>query len=126
MLSSFGLVLVAFASLAFMKLVKVTVDRRNSPVAELRGPPGTDRSGRKLFNSDDHGFLFEEWAKEYGPVFKVSIGLGWRAVVLCDPKAISYMHAKDGYTYRRHPILAAMVKAWVSLTVYSMTKDFLS
>ena len=124
MLSAFGLVLVAIASLAFLKLVKVTVDRRNSPLAELRGPPRTDGSGRKLFSPDDHGFLFEEWAKEYGSIFKVSLGFGWRTVVICDPKAISYLHAKDGSTYVRHPILAALVNAWVSISY--ATKDFIS
>ncbi|KAG2095863.1 cytochrome P450 [Suillus cothurnatus] len=47
--------------------------------------------------------LYEHWAREYGPVYKVPHVLGLSKVVLWDPKAISHFFARDTWSYNQTP-----------------------
>lgn len=57
--------------------------------------------------------LYECWAKEYGPVYKVPHVLGLSRVVLWDPKAISHVFARDMWLYNQTPFNKAAVRATV-------------
>ncbi|KAF7969717.1 hypothetical protein HWV62_26120 [Athelia sp. TMB] len=43
--------------------------------------------------------FFEQWAREYGSVFRVPTAMGQNQLVLCDPKAISHLYSKETYGF---------------------------
>ncbi|KAG1884427.1 hypothetical protein F4604DRAFT_1519513, partial [Suillus subluteus] len=45
--------------------------------------------------------LYECWAREYGPVYKVPDIFGQSKVILWDPKAISHFFARDTWLYNQ-------------------------
>ncbi|KAG2137925.1 cytochrome P450 [Suillus clintonianus] len=47
--------------------------------------------------------LYERWADEYGPVYKIPLVLGESKVILWDPKAIAHFFAKDTWLYNQTP-----------------------
>jgi cytochrome P450 len=101
---------------ALTKLVRIVIKRTNSPLALLKGPPGTSKFlPGGLFDylsSDDIGALCELWARQYGAVFKIPTWLGGSHVILCDPKAVAHVYAKDGFAYLRSPPTKTLVKAF--------------
>ena len=103
--------------IALTKLARLVVKRSNSPLALLRGPPATSNIiPRRLFefiSSDDVGSLCERWARHYGPIFKIPTFLGGSHVVLCDPKAVAHVYAKDGFAYLRNPFTKAILGTFV-------------
>ena len=80
----------------------VLAARRKFKTTRLRGPPRTNLiygCSKDLFKSIVTGSLFEQWAKEYGPVYEVPTTLGGNKIVLCDPKAIAHFYARETWTY---------------------------
>ena len=76
--------------------------RRKFKTTSLRGPPRSSLiygASKDLLKSIDAGSTFEQWAKEYGPVYEVPTILGGSKIVLCDPKAIAHYYAKETWTY---------------------------
>jgi hypothetical protein len=72
----------------------------------LPGPPSDSYFfgvSKLLSNAVDPAVLYEQWAKEYGPVFRVPLALGSSRVVLCDPKAIAYFYSREttGFVMRK-------------------------
>lgn len=57
--------------------------------------------------------LYERWAIEYGPVYKVPHVLGLSKVILWDPKAISHFFARDTWLYNQTPFNKAVVRTIV-------------
>ncbi|KAG1762538.1 cytochrome P450 [Suillus occidentalis] len=57
--------------------------------------------------------LYEHWAIEYGPVYKVPHVLGLSRVILWDPKAISHFFARDTWLYNQTPFNKAAVRTIV-------------
>ncbi|KIL62639.1 hypothetical protein M378DRAFT_165469 [Amanita muscaria Koide BX008] len=126
MTSVLSLGLLIALPLVLTKLTKDFIDRRNSPLAELRGPPRkTLFSGRRRdpFSSDNIQVRTAKWAEEYGSVYKTTTALGWTIVVLCDPKAIAHFHAKDGTTYARLPFLNTLTEAMMGPNMLSADKE---
>ncbi|KIL62637.1 hypothetical protein M378DRAFT_108174 [Amanita muscaria Koide BX008] len=78
---------------------------------------------REKFFENDFGLRLEKWANEYGSVYKLPIGLGRSHVILCDPKAITHFHAKDGFTYLRHPFLKAVLEMFLGHSMVTTDKD---
>ncbi|KAG1893815.1 cytochrome P450 [Suillus fuscotomentosus] len=54
--------------------------------------------------------LYERWAKEYGPMYKVPGVFGQSMVVLWDPKAISHFFARDTWLYNQTPFNRIVVQ----------------
>ena len=80
----------------------VLAARRKFKTTRLRGPPRTHLIygvSKDLFKSSSTGSLFEQWAKEYGPVYEVPTTLGGNKIVLCDPKAVAHYYARETWTY---------------------------
>ena len=98
--------------------VRIVIKRANSPLALLKGPPSTSNIlPERLFeflSSDDIGSLCELWARQCGLVFKIPTWFGGDHVVVCDPKALAHLHAKDGFTYLRSPLTKTLTKTFVS------------
>ena len=49
--------------------------------------------------AEDSGSLYENWAIEYGVVYKVPALLGSWCVILCDPKAIAHFYVRETFLY---------------------------
>lgn len=80
----------------------VRILRRRSKTTRLKGP--ASRSwifgvARFLRESGDEALVYEEWAEQYGVVFRMPMALGSSRVVLCDPKAIQHFYSKETYGY---------------------------
>ena len=79
--------------------------RKKSPNAtKLRGPKAKNPIfgvAGLLAAEDDPSVYFEQWAKEYGNAYQIPAPLGYRAIVMLDPKAISYFYSKDTYSIGR-------------------------
>jgi hypothetical protein len=85
---------------------------RKSPqqlrTTQLRGPPSESvlyGVGKRILDFEGSGATFETWAQEYGRVYTVPSILGSKWIVLCDPKAIAHLYAKDASTYMHTPFL---------------------
>lgn len=73
---------------------------------KLRGPPSSHWffGVSKDTGSHNGGQLFEEWAKEYGPVYRVPALAGSKRVVLTDPKAVAHFYSLETFTYVHTPM----------------------
>ncbi|KAG2132746.1 cytochrome P450 [Suillus clintonianus] len=103
----------SFAALwAFVKVLRVL--RLRSKTTQLRGPPRTSfiyGVSRDLDSSHDSGAMFEHWATEYGVVYMIPGVLGQNMLVLCDPKAIAHLYARETWTYMQTPSSLAFMEA---------------
>lgn len=69
---------------------------------------------RYLKESDDPGILYEQWAAEYGPVFRIPGGFGSSRVAVCDPKASAHFYAKDTFGYVQAGLMRVIIENIVS------------
>jgi hypothetical protein len=80
----------------------VRILRRGTKTTPLKGP-ATKSSvfgvSRFLREHKDSSLVYEEWAEQYGAVFRTPIGLGGTQVILCDPKAMQHFYSKETYAY---------------------------
>lgn len=75
--------------------------RTRAKTTTLPGPPSESwlfGVSRQVFNGDS-GVLYEQWSKEYGPVFQVPGVMGQRRTVITDPKALAHFFGKQGVGY---------------------------
>ncbi|KAG2098923.1 cytochrome P450 [Suillus discolor] len=89
------------------------VYRRQQRTTHIRGPqsPGWVFGFAKIMlDSTATTELYERWAKEYGPVYKVPGIFGQSRVVLWDPKAISHFFARDTWLYNQTPFNKIVVQ----------------
>jgi len=102
---------VVFASLAVWLLLRnLNSSRKHVTTTKLRGPARKSRLygvGRIIEESQDASSLFEQWENDYGPVYTIPHALGSSQVILCDPKAASYMLARDTLVYDHPPVTKA-------------------
>ncbi|KAG2152823.1 cytochrome P450 [Suillus clintonianus] len=92
--------------LILVSLYLLQVYRRRQRTTRLRGPqsPSWVFGFAKTVNSAAIiTELYEKWAIEYGPVYKVPDVLGESRVILWDPKAISHLFARDTWLYHQTP-----------------------
>ncbi|THU90349.1 hypothetical protein K435DRAFT_676192, partial [Dendrothele bispora CBS 962.96] len=54
---------------------------------------------RYLINAEDSASIYEEWASRYGWVYQVPGVLGYKRVVLCDPKAVAHFYTRETTIY---------------------------
>ncbi|KAG2739224.1 cytochrome P450 [Suillus brevipes Sb2] len=92
------------------------VYRRNQRATRIRGPqsPGWAFGFAKIIlDSATTTELYERWAREYGPVYKVPGVFGQPRVILWDPKAISHFFARDTWLYNQTPFNKIAVRATI-------------
>ncbi|KAG2064190.1 cytochrome P450 [Suillus decipiens] len=80
------------------------VYRRKQRTTPLRGPqsPGwVFGFAKTILDSTITNELYEDWAREYGPVYKVPCVFGQSRVMLWDPKAVSHFFVKDTWSYNQ-------------------------
>ncbi|KAK1220157.1 hypothetical protein PQX77_017096 [Marasmius sp. AFHP31] len=76
-------------------------------VTPLDGPSSKNKIfglTKELQTSEDVGKLYEDWATEYGSVYKVPTSLGTEKIMLLDPKAISHFYSKETFVYVGTPL----------------------
>lgn len=91
---------------------------RRSRTTRLKGPPSNSYifgKNKELFGVTAIGDVYEDWEKEYGPIYAVPSTLGSKAVVLCDPKALAHFFSKDTYTYQQTKTIRLLNAIMVSL-----------
>lgn len=49
--------------------------------------------------SVDPGAIYEDWAMNYGPAFRIPGGFGSSRIVICDPKANAHFYSKETFGY---------------------------
>jgi len=117
-LRTYDIVLFAFIILASTKLIQYLLYRSTSRLAKLKGPSNTSiLFGRstEIIKSLDRSAVYEQWANQYGAVYKIPTAMGGTRVVICDPKAISHILAKDTYTYIGVPLFRKLMTKFVSV-----------
>ncbi len=101
-----------------VKLVQFIINqRRSSRLPRLKGPPNRNPLFgrlREVLASKDRAGIYQRWTDEYGAVFQMPAQIGSRRIILCDPKAITYLHSKDSLTYQAMPISKVFLKKFVS------------
>ncbi|KAG1839559.1 cytochrome P450 [Suillus subalutaceus] len=82
------------------------VYRQRQRTTRIRGPQSPSwvyGFAKTALNSTATTELYEQWAKVYGPVYKVPHVLGQSRVILWDPKATSHFFARDTWFYNQTP-----------------------
>lgn len=87
----------------------VRILRRRAKTTPLKGPASKSLVfGNSRFLStqkdSDAALVYEEWAEQYGAVYRVPTTFGGTKVILCDPKAIQHFYSKDTYGYVQNPM----------------------
>lgn len=72
---------------------------------------GLDHS---IESSEDPGAVYERWATEYGPAFKVPGAFGSSKIVIVDPKANAHFYAKETFVYVQTKFTRMFLKNLVS------------
>lgn len=83
----------------------------------LRGPPAKNWffGVSKQVLDGDAAKMFEDWTKEYGPVFQIPRPLGARQIVLTDPKAVAHFYSKESTTYMKSEFIKAIITSVVNI-----------
>ncbi|PPR04921.1 hypothetical protein CVT24_007165 [Panaeolus cyanescens] len=102
----------------FLAILKHLISRP-TPIS-LRGPARAhwlfgvrDRIGL----SPEAKYLFEDWYREYGPVYRIPTFLGGEALVISDPKIASYVLGRDTYDYIKPEALRGIVERAVGKSI---------
>ncbi|KAG6816102.1 hypothetical protein H0H87_008592 [Tephrocybe sp. NHM501043] len=107
---------------AAVTLISRFLRARKRRTTRLKGPASKDYIfdlTRELFELPESGIVYEEFEKEYGPVFAVPGTMGSNAVVLCNPKAVANFFSKDTTTYQQQPGMRFLLGHFVSLSVFA-------
>ncbi|KAG1860917.1 cytochrome P450 [Suillus subluteus] len=99
--------------LVVASLYLLQVYRRKQRTTRIRGPqsPGwVFGFAKTVLDTTLTTELYERWAREYGPVYKVPGVFGQSKVILWDPKAISHFFARDTWLYNQIPFNKNVVR----------------
>ncbi|KAG2339037.1 cytochrome P450 [Suillus weaverae] len=102
--------------LTLASLYLLQVYRQRQRTTRIRGPQSPNwlfGLAKTLLDSTATTELYQQWATEYGPVFKVPGVFGQSKVILWDPKAISHFFARDTWFYNQTPFNKIAVRATI-------------
>jgi hypothetical protein len=106
----------------FFLSAKFAVARsRGIQTTPLRGP--TSKSilfgmYRYLNLSEDSAAIYEQWANEYGPVYKVPGGFGSHKIMIVDQKANAHFYSKETFGYVQTKLSRVFIENLVSKPGY--------
>ncbi|KAF5371478.1 hypothetical protein D9615_009620 [Tricholomella constricta] len=96
------------------KLYKFALSgRRGVQTTPLRGPKSESflfGLSRVVRESEDASILSEQWANEYGSVYRVPIALGPSRIVIVDPKAAAHFYSKETFVYVQTPLARRFIE----------------
>ncbi|EIW78642.1 cytochrome P450 [Coniophora puteana RWD-64-598 SS2] len=105
---------IALLSLLTLVLLKYfTSTRSRICTTPLRGPPSSSvlyGVARAIEDAPDPAVLYEEWERTYGGVYKAPFTLGMHRLVLCDPRALAHMWARDTTGYGFQPGVSLLLE----------------
>jgi len=110
-------VLVLVFALCVAVFLVANARRGTLQLTPLRGPKSKSilfGVSRYLINAEDSADIYETWASQYGLVYQVPGILGYRRVVLCDPKAVAHFFSRETTTYVHPPTTKLLVRKLVS------------
>jgi hypothetical protein len=90
---------------------------RITKTTPLKGPKSKSwifGNSRFLSAHKDAALVYEEWAEQYGLVYRTHTALGGTKIVLCDPKAIQHFYSKETYGYLRNTTARIQINNMVS------------
>ena len=104
------------------------VRRRQSTGTQLLGPPSPSflfGHLRLLIKAPNgRGEIYEQWAKTYGPAYRVAGPLGSTRVVICDPRALAHYYSKETFTYVQSKFTKVLMANIVRILVENFGKEF--
>ena len=92
--------------------------RRRTKTTPLKGPASKSfifGNSHFLSVQEDPALAYEEWAEQYGAVYRTPMALGGTHVVLCDPQGIQHLFSKEPYGYIHSPSDKILIETMVSL-----------
>ena len=101
----------------FSKVVRSGFGRRGAKSTPLKGPNSKSLIfglTRYILDSEDPAVLYEQWAKEYGTVFRLPTIFRSSRTVICDPKAIAHFYSKETFGYVQTGISRILIERLVS------------
>lgn len=128
-------VLLALGGYLLYKLAPILFQtiRTRFKTTQLCGPPSSHwfyGVSRDLYGTDptkDPVQLIESWAREYGPVFQISILAGTKKIVVTDPKAITHVYSLDSWTYTHTSMTKRSFEMLVrNICSYSKSRNLMS
>lgn len=99
------------ASLYFLRIYRQI--QRTTRIRGPHSPSWVFGFAKTVIDSTATSELYEHWANEYGPVYKIPHVLGQSRVILWDPKAISHFFARDTWFYNQTPFNKISIQATV-------------
>jgi hypothetical protein len=91
--------------------------RRRSKTTPLKGPASNSwifGNSQFLGGVPDPAVVHEEWAEEYGAVFRNPIAMGAYRIYILDPKAIAHVTSKDTSCYVHSALNKVLIENMVS------------
>jgi len=119
-ITSLDVVFLLFGLWLLLKSVRILRTRAKSTL--LKGPGSKSwifGNSHFLAEQKNVALVYEEWAEQYGAVFRTPIALGRTRVVLCDPKAIQHFYSKGTYGYIRNSMSKLLIKNLVRVLVWT-------
>jgi hypothetical protein len=102
---------VALLTVTMTFVFVLTQTRRGLHTPRLKGPPTQNflyGVTEQLFNSPNHGAIYQAWERTFGSVYEIPSSLGSRIVVLSDPKAAAHVFMRDTSTYHQLKLAKAI------------------
>ncbi len=84
----------------------------------LLGPPSSSwllGASKTLADSDDKVRIYQQWAIQYGHVYRITGIFGSSEIILCDPKAVAHFYSKETLTYVRPAAIRLFISTFVGL-----------
>lgn len=108
---------VAAVGIVFRLLKFATASLRGVRTTSLRGPASKSilfGVNHYLNFSPDSAAVYEQWANEYGPAFKVPGGFGSYKIMILDPKANAHFYSKETFGYVQTELSRVFIENLVS------------
>ncbi|KAG1808925.1 cytochrome P450 [Suillus subaureus] len=109
------------SALVLVSLYLLQIYRRKQRTTPIRGPrsPGwVFGFAKTVLDSTTTTELYERWASEYGPVYKVPGVFGQSKIMLWDPKAISHLFARDTWLYNHSPFSKTALQTMICRFIF--------
>lgn len=127
---SVGVAAGILCSLAVVWLTSKLLDSRHrcKQYTQLTGPPsssllfGVTKRVSDMHETgkfcEDAGGLYNEWAEQYGPVYRIPAAFGFKKVVLCDPKAIQHFYSRETVGYLHTKMMSRAIENLVGYLMH--------
>ncbi|TFK28618.1 cytochrome P450 [Coprinopsis marcescibilis] len=124
-----GADITALLVLTFVAGSLYTKYRSGVKTTKLPGPPSHNPFFglfAHIRKSTNQVLLYDNWAKDYGPVYSLPMGFGHTDVVITDVKAASHFLARDTMSYQQTPFSRVIINLLINLVLTTLTPSYAS